>query len=310
MKRGARFITIALTSTVLVGAFLAAASGSAGAATPKCFGKKATIVGTNKADVLKGTAKADVIVGLGGNDKVKALGGDDLICGGKGNDKLYGGPDWDHIWGDVGNDQLFSQGGNDNLWGYLGNDTLDGSGSGTDDWAWFTDAPNGVNVDLSTGRATGEGTDKLIEIEGLVGSDHDDTLTGDENYNFFQGLEGDDSIDGGGGLQDLVVYWWARGPVAVDLTAGTATGEGTDTLTGIEWVGGGDFNDTISGDANPNYIWGNAGNDTISTLDGDDSIWGWDGDDTIDAGNGTDTVDGGPGTDSCLNGEDVINCES
>ena len=55
------------------------------------------------------------------------------------------------------------------------------------------------------------------------------------------GLEGNDTIDGGGGLQDIVVYWWARGPVTVDLTAGSATGEGTDTLAGIEWVGGGDF---------------------------------------------------------------------
>ena len=96
------------------------------AAAPKCFGKKATVVGTKKADVLKGTAKADVIVGLGGNDKIKALGGEDRICGGKGNDKLYGGPGYDLIWGDVGNDQLFNQGGKDDMWGNAGNDTLDG----------------------------------------------------------------------------------------------------------------------------------------------------------------------------------------
>jgi Ca2+-binding RTX toxin-like protein len=309
MKRGARFITIALTSTVLVGAFLAAAAGSAGAAAPKCFGKKATIVGTNKADVLKGTAKADVIVALGGNDKVKALGGDDRICGGSGNDKLYGGPGYDLIQGEEGNDQLFSQGGSDDLSGGVGNDTLNGRGPGFV-WAYYWDAANGVIADLSTGQATGEGTDKLIHIEGLVGSNYDDTLTGDEKQNQFVGLEGDDSIDGGGGVQDLVVHWWAKGPVTVDLTAGTATGEGTDTLTGIEWVGGGDFNDTITGDANPNSLWGNGGNDTISGLDGDDTVYGNDGDDTIDAGIGTDVVDGGPGTDSCLNAEDDTGCES
>ena len=52
------------------------------------------------------------------------------------------------------------------------------------------------------------------------------------------------------------MYWWASGPVTVDLTAGTATGAGNDTLTGIESVEGGPFNDTITGDANPNHIWG------------------------------------------------------
>ena len=111
-------------------------------------------------------------------------------------------------------------------------------------------------------------------------------------------------------MLDLVVYWWAGGPVTVDLTAGTATGEGTDTLTGFEWIGGGDYNDTITGDANPNLLWGNGGNDRSPGLDGDDTIYGSDGDDIIDAGNGTDIVDGGSGTNSCLSGEDVTNCES
>jgi Ca2+-binding RTX toxin-like protein len=308
MRTRVRFVTIVLASTVLVGVFLAAAAGSVSAATPKCFGKKATIVGTDKADLLKGTNKVDVIVGLGGNDTIKGLGGKDRICGGPGNDKLYGGPSFDLLWGDVGNDQLVGQGGYDDLWGNAGNDTLNGLGKGAG-WAWYTDAPNAVNADLSTGQATGDGTDKLIGIVGLVGSDFNDTLIGDENANFFEGHEGDDTIDGGGNT-DLVAYFTATGPVTIDLTAGTATGQGTDTLTGVEDVYGGPFDDTIAGDANPNYIHGGAGNDTISALDGDDNVYGGDGHDTIDAGNGTDKVDGGSGTDSCLNGEDVSNCES
>lgn len=306
MKRGARFITVALTSTVLVGAFLAAAAGSAGAAPPRCFGKKATIVGTNKADVLKGTAKADVIVGLGGNDKIKALNGDDLICGGSGNDKLYGGPGFDLVQGEVGNDQLFGEAGPDNLGGQAGNDAFNG-GPGFD-FALFGDAPNGVDVDLLAGKATGEGTDKLIGIEGVFGSNFDDTLVGDTAPNQFEGLQGDDAMDGGGGLSDAILFFDATGPVTVDLTAGTATGEGTDTITGFEWVHGGSFDDTITGDANPNYVHGGTGNDTISGLDGDDYLFGEEGDDIIDAGNGNDVVDGGPDTDTCTNGEDVTNC--
>lgn len=308
MKRGAKLITIALTSTVMVGAFLAAAAGPASAAAPKCFGKKATIVGTNKADVLKGTGKVDVIVGLGGNDKIKALGGNDLICGGSGNDQLYGGVGFDRIQGGNGKDRLFGEAGTDNLWGQAGNDTMDG-GHGFD-WAFFADSPNGVQADLSTGQATGDGTDELIGIEGLFGSNEDDKLVGDTGGNSFEGLEGDDAIDGGGGLTDFILFVYAKGPVTVDLTAGTATGEGTDTLTGIGSVHGSPFNDTITGDVNANFIHGGAGNDTISGLDGNDLIFGEEGDDTIDAGLGTDVVDGGPGTDSCVNGETVTNCES
>ena len=54
----------------------------------KCAGKRATIVGTSRANRLRGTARADVIVGLGGNDKLSGLGGNDRICGGTGNDTV------------------------------------------------------------------------------------------------------------------------------------------------------------------------------------------------------------------------------
>jgi Ca2+-binding RTX toxin-like protein len=89
--------------------------------------------------------------------------------------------------------------------------------------------------------------------------------------------------------------------VIVDLTAGTATGEGTDTLTGIGQVFGSKHDDTISGDANPNTLLGGPGNDTISGAAGDDTLNGMD---------GTDTLDGGDGTDTCANGETNTNCEA
>ena len=243
-----------------------------------------------------------------GHDTVKALVGDDLVCGGSGNDRVYGGPGFDVLHGGAGDDQLRGQDGGDDLWGQAGNDALNG-GSGFD-WASFADAPVGVQADLSMGYATGDGTDTLIRIDGLVGSHHDDLLVGDAGQNKFEGLEGDDAIDGGGGPVDAVTFSFANGPVVVDLTADTASGEGNDSLTGIESVHGGSFNDTITGDANTNFIEGGAGNDTISSLDGDDYLSGGVGDDTIDSGSGTDVVDGGPGIDSCLNGEDVSNCES
>jgi Ca2+-binding RTX toxin-like protein len=46
----------------------------AGAAQPKCFGKKATIVGTKGDDDLTGTRGRDVIVSKGGEDEIDSRG--------------------------------------------------------------------------------------------------------------------------------------------------------------------------------------------------------------------------------------------
>ncbi len=59
---------------------------------PRCGGKTATIVGTQKRDRIKGSPGPDVIHGLGGADTIRGLKGNDRLCGGKGPDKLFGGP--------------------------------------------------------------------------------------------------------------------------------------------------------------------------------------------------------------------------
>ena len=82
-----------------------------GIATPTCFGKPATKVGTDAANTINGGSGADVIVGLGGNDKIDGKGGKDVICGGDGNDTLTGGPAVDKFDGGDGNDTLFAKDG-------------------------------------------------------------------------------------------------------------------------------------------------------------------------------------------------------
>jgi Ca2+-binding RTX toxin-like protein len=62
---------------------------------PRCAGKTATIVGTQKRDKIKGSPGPDVIHGLGGADTIRGLKGNDRLCGGKGPDKLLGGPGHD-----------------------------------------------------------------------------------------------------------------------------------------------------------------------------------------------------------------------
>ena len=70
----------------------------------KCFGSRATKVGSSGNDMLSGGGGADVIVALGGADEIRGRGGNDKICAG-------GGPD--HLYGQAGNDSLNGQAGND-----------------------------------------------------------------------------------------------------------------------------------------------------------------------------------------------------
>jgi hypothetical protein len=72
---------------------------------PKCAGKFATVVGTNKKDKIKGSRGPDTIAGLKGNDKIKGLKGKDRLCGGAGKDKLIGGPGKDKLKGGAGKDK-------------------------------------------------------------------------------------------------------------------------------------------------------------------------------------------------------------
>lgn len=97
--------------------------------TKTCFGKRATLCGTNGRDRLTGTRQRDVIVGRGGNDIINGRGGDDRICCGE--DTLLGGKGKDEVRGDEGQDRLVGGKGRDTLRGGEGNDTLVG-GPGDD----------------------------------------------------------------------------------------------------------------------------------------------------------------------------------
>jgi hypothetical protein len=100
------------------------------AATPRCAGQTATIVGTGRRDVLRGTARRDVIAALGDNDLVRGLGGADLICLGAGSDRAIGGPGADRILGQGGADRLDGGPGRDVLQGGAGGDVLKGGAGG------------------------------------------------------------------------------------------------------------------------------------------------------------------------------------
>ncbi len=98
---------------------------------PRCFGKPATVVGTNRRDVLRGTNRRDVIVARGGDDRIFGRGGNDLICAGAGRDVVRAGAGKDRVQGNGGKDRIFGQAGNDALFGNGGRDLLAG-GPGRD----------------------------------------------------------------------------------------------------------------------------------------------------------------------------------
>ena len=158
-----------------------------------------------------GDARAGVVVRLGltrvqdtggaGKDKLLNIDG---LFGSRFDDSLVGDDNGNLLTDEAGNDTLRGMGGNDTLWAYSGDDVLDG-GDGTDFVRYIT--AKAVRVDLSRLGAQntgGSGTDKLVGIENLVGSDFNDRLTGSDGGNVIDGGAGNDSITGGLGVDTLV----------------------------------------------------------------------------------------------------------
>jgi Ca2+-binding RTX toxin-like protein len=139
-------------------------------------GGPATIVGTPRSDVLRGTPEGDVIVGRGGNDIIRGGGGPDHVCAGRGADVVRGGYDEDFLRGGRGNDRLFGdQDDWDGLNGGPGDDYIDGGDVGRNEVNYQT-AARGVNINMKTGVARGDGRDTLVNIGSVVASPFDDTI--------------------------------------------------------------------------------------------------------------------------------------
>jgi len=227
-------------------------------------------------DLASGTA-----TGGAGNDTLSNI---ENATGSRFADNLNGDANANRLDGAAGNDTLTGNAGNDKLSGGLGDDILNG---GADiDAADYYDSDTAVTVNLGTSTATGEGTDTLISIENVYGSQYADTIYGDGNANSLYGNKGNDSfigsaggdtIDGGDGT-DTVDYSGVTGSHNIDLAGGMASlngGVSVDTLYYIEAVISGDGADTIFGNS-----------DTVSIIAGG-------GDDYVKVRSGNQTLDGG-----------------
>jgi VCBS repeat-containing protein len=155
--------------------------------------------GENGDDTLIGGLGADTLDGGAGNDTLNGSAGNDSLSGGSDNDILVGGLGVDNLDGGAGNDTLKGEDGDDILVGGLGADILDG-GLGND-IASYAGATTGLTIRLDFPSAnTGEAaSDSYVSIEGIIGSNFNDTIVGDNNDNKLQGGNGLDAIIGGGG---------------------------------------------------------------------------------------------------------------
>ncbi|WP_207808729.1 MULTISPECIES: calcium-binding protein [unclassified Pseudomonas] len=152
------------------------------------------------------------------------------------------------ITGGIGNDTLFGGGGADQFIGGAGVDT-----------AGYTDSTVGVTVNLKTGVHTGIATgDTFTDIEGIRGSNFNDTFVADGRAIAF---------DGSVGNMDAVDYSTSAAGINVDIRYNTPGRAGIggdsegDTLINIEKVIGSAFNDTFSIDTLTATFEGGAGDD-------------------------------------------------
>jgi Ca2+-binding RTX toxin-like protein len=170
----------------------------------------------------------------------------DLVIGSADQNSLKSGGGNDFIYGLAGDDELFGGAGSDRLNGGEGMDILRGGGGR--DFASYKLADTGVTADLAipAQNTFSAFSDSYFSIEGLIGSDHADSLFGDGNRNFmegrrgsdsFTGRGGDDEIDGGKGL-DRAFYELDFDAYTVKGGKGTVSGdeEGTDRLKDVEYA--------------------------------------------------------------------------
>ena len=159
--------------------------------------------------------------------------------------------------------------------GLSGNDTIVGNGQTSLDYRGSNSAIAVTFTAQGQGTATGsaDDTDTFTGVYSISDTPFNDVLTGSNvaAADYWEGFNlsaGDDIVNGGGG-NDFISYSYALN-LGVNLVftgvgKGTATGNGTDSFTGIEFAFGSTKNDTMIGAG---------GNETFAGLAGDDKLNG------------------------------------
>jgi Ca2+-binding RTX toxin-like protein len=289
-------------------------------------------------DSLTGDGNDNILLGDIGNDQLFGGAGNDAIYGdGRTSVDTHdtGGSGPIVTYADVSLLPFAGAPGDDILEGGAGDDSLNGGGGS--DTASYVSSTGEVFFNLPTAFADDGmgGTDTLINIENFLGGAFNDfargdsganVLTGGAGHDFMRGMDGNDTLVGGvdddyldGGQGNDVLSGgsgWDRATYAPSALAGVtvdlnivgvaqATGQGNDTLTGIEHVSGTRFNDTLTGDGGDNWIWGGSDGSGVT---GNDILNAGGGNDLVQVGTGTHNANGGAGVDTFQthgNGTDI-----
>lgn len=258
----------------------------------------------------------DFVLAGDGDDFVNPDDGNDVVYGGLGNDTIDGGNQNDTLYGGDGADSIIGGNGNDSILGGDGDDHLQ-SGAGSD--TVFGDAGNDV-IAVSDDHDTntidgGSGYDQLVFATPTSTSGVTVTWTGEGagTYDFntttstgtFTGIEQSsgtlyaDTYDASATSTGVAVF-------SLDGDDTLIGGSGADWLytdAGNDSVHAGAGADTIDGGAGADYLKGQAGNDSIVGGTGADTLTGDAGADTVDGGADNDSIAGGSGSDSLLGGD-------
>lgn len=190
------------------------------------------------------------------------------------------------------------------LVGNGGNDTFNITGDGVIRLSYHT-SDGDVIADLGAGTIQQDGfTDTVNGNVGQIRTGNgDDSITGSGNDESFIVRGGDDTVDGGGGFDEIRYDrsgYDSGVRVDLDLNGAIGTWDGEsflDRLYNIEHVRGTHFDDDIRGDANDNRLEGNDGADWLQGRGGNDTLEGGAGNDTLVSTSGDDMLTGDAGAD-------------
>ena len=174
---------------------------------------------------MTGTAGNDSMSGLAGNDTLRGLGGDDTLDGGAGTDSLDGGLGNDTYVVTAGDVIVADPGGTDTVmtpvsWNLTSGNLENVTATGT----------SNVSVEGNNFANTIIGNDAPNYINARAGSDTLIGNGGNDTFNMSKGGTasfGNDSIDGGAGVDTVEFGINAVSALVADLAAGTVTGGGT-----------------------------------------------------------------------------------
>lgn len=302
-----------------------------------------TLHGGDGADTLNGGSGNDTLIGNAGNDTLNGGAGDDLFEN-EGNDSAFAvtsgttddkGAGSDVMNGGTGTDKVTYAGRTADI-----NVTLCTDSAATTGVAVTTPIP-AVCTDSDGVSGSLTGTASIASLDYSAASGNDLVFTvGSTTYTV--------DLDGAGnkaavatainavvGLTDVIdasattnylvltridapstavvtIDAATNDTVATDLgfTEGATINNEGDKSINVEWVTGGDGDDTITGHTAGETIEGGDGDDVLTGGAGDDTIFGDADDDTISGGDGNDSLSGGDDDDQLTGGNgDADICE-